>query len=244
MSERVKRSGRTGGAGEQTVTTRDEGRRRGAKERLRGMSFAEQEEALRLEPEPEGKKKPKGLGGALKKIFGKKKDKAPKAAPLEMEIGGPTDVQRVPQPLERVMAHLGTDPEVAKLVRFDGMTLKLDRSALPQPDAETEVDPTKPKVGIPAPSEVLDLSTLPPARNSLDGVAENGGLNGYVIRATTKDGRAVAVKRPNVIYFPGEERPVCRSNKPGRAVKGRVRRGRWAQLGGCSWPRRGLQTGR
>lgn len=37
---------------------------------------------------------------------------------------------------------------------------------------------------------------------------------------------------------------VCRSNKPGRAVKGRVRRGRWAQLGGCSWPRRGLQTGR
>ena len=36
--------------------------------------------------------------------------------------------------------------------------------------------------------------------------------------------------------------PVCRKTKRGRAVKGQVRRGRWARLGGRSWRHKGSQT--
>lgn len=183
----------------------------GGREDLRGLSFEQQEEALKPGRES---KATKGLGiiSSFRSLFtgdkgkkggkhsrGKKGDE--KQAP-DSGVGAPTNVQRVHQPLAALAQQLGNDPEVAKLLRFDGNVLKLDRSALPKEDGAEEVDPQRPKVSIASPEEVLDVGALPPPRSIFDERGSGDGANGYVCRATTRDGRPVVVKRPFIV--PGE----------------------------------------
>lgn len=196
-------------------------KRKGAKDKLRGLSFEQQEAALEPGPEP---KAAKGLGiiKSIKSIFGADKGakkeshkgakrshtaKGDKAPPPEPQVGAPTGVQHVHQPLAELAKQLGNDPEVMKLLRFDGAVLKLDRSALPKEEGAAEVDPQQPKVNIASPGDVLDVNALPPPRSFFDEREANDGGNGYVCRATTNDGRPVVVKRPFIVPGESEREP-------------------------------------
>lgn len=154
-----------------------------------------------------------GLLKAIKKAFSKSGSKKSRKARRQQDalqdhlndplddplIGGPTDVEHVPQPLQELAKNLGNDPKVLSLLHFDGMTLKLDTGALRGDQAEAE-QPI-PEMTPVSPEEILDVSTLPPPKPYWEKGATDGA-NGYVCRAQTKDGRDVVVKRPYIV--PGE----------------------------------------
>ncbi|HMV67360.1 MAG TPA: phosphotransferase [Myxococcota bacterium] len=154
-----------------------------------------------------------GIWKSIKKAFSKagtKKAKKRQPPPDVLEdpvqdplgdplIGSPTDVERAPQPLQELAKRLAGDPQAMSLLRFDGMTLKLDTTALQQDGQDEQVDPEAP--GLASPGQVLDLGSLPPPKPFWEKTSTDGA-NGYVCRATTKDGRPVVVKRPYIV--PGE----------------------------------------
>jgi len=155
-----------------------------------------------------------GLMKALKKVFAKKPSKKGKATRGREEpladhlddplgdplIGGPTDVEKVHQPLAELARHLGNDAQAMSALRFDGMVLKLDTGALPK-EAGQEAGEGRAQPGLMAPGEVVDLQALPPPKSFWEKTGTDGA-NGYVCPARAKDGRRVVVKRPYIV--PGE----------------------------------------